>query len=210
MTTMMTLFFTSGKFSNFVKIYVALQLQSFAHYPLPIRYQSVFRSQYRKKPSPGCISAHMMNDLPEADQKIARYQVQSQRYLNQAFSGNLSLLYVASELGHEIPKFINDASHQNITVTAKLDLLKGKDRDDLLHDFTSDQQALVDYLVLSKASEFAGVGHSSFAWNVALARHLYTTQKGNELDGPQIFGDDLSLIYGTPGGHPKFPASMWP
>jgi hypothetical protein len=148
--------------------------------------------------------------LPEADQKIARYQVQSQRYLNQAFSANLSLLYVASELGHEIPKFINDASHQNITVTAKLDLLKGKDRDDLLHDFTSDQQALVDYLVLSKASEFAGVGHSSFAWNVALARHLYTTQKGDELDGPQIFGDDLSLIYGTPGGHPEFPASMWP
>lgn len=149
-------------------------------------------------------------DLPEADQKLARYQVQSQLYLNQAFSANLSLVYIASELGHEIPKFIKDASLQNLTVTAKLDLLKGKDRDDFLRDFTTDQQALVDYLILSKASDFAGVGHSSFAWNVALARHLYTTRNGDELDGPQMFDDALSLIYGTPGGHPEFPASMWP
>jgi hypothetical protein len=149
-------------------------------------------------------------DLPTADQKNAQYQVQAQLYLNHALSANLSLVYVASEFGYEIPEFIKDASLRNIAVTAKLDLLKGKDRDDLLHDFTIDQQALVDYLVLSKASEFAGVGHSSFAWNVALARQLHTTQKGDEFDGPQMFGDDLSRIYGTPGGHPEFPASMWP
>jgi hypothetical protein len=80
----------------------------------------------------------------------------------------------------------------------------------LLHDFTPDQQALVDYLVLSKASEFAGVGHSSFAWNLALARHLFTIQKDDELDGPQMFGDALSRIYGAPGGNPEFPTSMWP
>ncbi len=149
-------------------------------------------------------------DLPEADQSIARYQVQSQLCLNQSLSANLSLVYVASELGYGIPKFMKDASLQNLTVTTKLDLPKDKDRDDLLHNFTPSQQALVDYIVLSKASEFAGVGHSSFAWNVALSRHLYTSQKGDELDGPQTFGDDLSRIYGTPGDHPEFPVSMWP
>jgi hypothetical protein len=80
----------------------------------------------------------------------------------------------------------------------------------LLQSFTPDQQALVDYLVLSKASEFAGTGHSSLAWNIALARHLYTTQKDDKLNGPRVFKDALSQIYGSPGRHNEFAASMWP
>jgi hypothetical protein len=163
-----------------------------------------------KKAFLGAYLSTDYEDLPKSDQKNARYQVQSQLYLNQAMSANLSLIYAASEFGGEIPDFMKDANLQNVTVTAKLDLFKGKDREQLLHDFTPDQQALVDYLVLSKASEFAGVGHSSFAWNIALARHLYTTQKDDGIDGSQVFEDTLSLIYGTPGGHPEFRASMWP
>jgi hypothetical protein len=175
-------------------------------YTLPLR----LSEPILKKAFLGAYLSTDYADLPKPDEKNARYQVQSQLYLNQALSANLSLIYVASEFGDDIPDFMKDASLQNITVTAKLDLLKGEDREQLLHDFTPDQQALVDYLVLSKASEFAGVGHSSFAWNIALARHLYMTQKEDELGGLQVFEDALSQIYGTPGGHPEFPASMWP
>ncbi len=149
-------------------------------------------------------------DLPKTDQKAARYLTQSQLYLKQALFSNFSLIFAASEFGDDVPDFMKDASLRNITVTTKLDLLKSKDREQLLHGFTPDQQALVDYLVLSKSSEFAGVGHSSFAWNLALARHFYTKQKDNELDGPQIFGDALGRIYGAPGGHAEFAACMWP
>jgi hypothetical protein len=150
------------------------------------------------------------DDLPKADQVNAHYQTQSQFYLNQALSANLSLIYAVSEFGDDIPDFMKDASLRNIIVTTKLDLLKGKDREQLLHGFTPDQQALVDYLVLSKASAFAGVGHSSFAWSLALARRSFMEQKGNELDGPQMFGDALSQIYGTPGEHAEFASCMWP
>ena len=159
------------------------------------------------------LGAYLSTDdkgLPKAEKLIARYQVQSQLYLAQALSSNFSLVYAAAEFGHDILQFIQDGRIQNITVIGKLDLLKGQDREHLLDAFTPDQQTLVDFLVLSKASEFAGVGHSSLAWNIALGRHFYTTQKNDELEGPQMYGDALSRIYGTPGGHPEFPASMWP
>lgn len=175
-------------------------------YSLPLR----LSEPILKKTFLGIYLSTDEEDLPKADKKNARYQVQSQLYLNQAFSANLPIIYAASEFGHDVFEFIKDGSLQNITVTTKLELLKGKDREDLLDHFTPDQQAILDYLVLSKASEFAGVGHSSFAWNLALARHLYAAQKVDELDGPQMFGDTLSQIYGTPGGHPEFSASMWP
>ncbi len=148
--------------------------------------------------------------LTKTDTRLARYKVQSQLYLAQASSSNLSLIYAASEFGHNIVDFIKDGSLQNITAIGKLDLLRGQDREHLLDAFTPDQQALVDFLVLSKASEFAGVGHSNFAWNLALARHFYTAQKDDELDGPQMYADAISRIYGAPRGHPEFPSSMWP
>jgi hypothetical protein len=175
-------------------------------YSLPLR----LSEPILKKAFLGVYLSTDVDDLVKADQENARYETQSKLYLNQALSANLSLLYAASEFGDDIPDFMKDASLQNITVTTKLDLLKGKDREQLLQGFTPDQQALVDYLVLSKASEFAGVGHSSFAWNLALARHLFSKQKDGEPDERQMFGDGLSYIYGTPGGHAEFLACMWP
>jgi hypothetical protein len=175
-------------------------------YNLPLR----LSEPILKKAFLGVYLSTDVDGLPKADQKIARYQIQSQLYLAQALSANLSLIYAASEFGDNLLKFIKDGSLQNITVTTKLDLLKGQDREHFLDSFTPDQQALVDFLVLSRASEFAGVGHSSLSWNIALARHFYTAQKNDELDGPQMFGDALSRIYGARGGHPEFPGSLWP
>jgi len=175
-------------------------------YSLPLRLSELIL----KKTFLGVYLSTDVEDLPKEDQGNAHYETQSNLYLNQALSANLSLIYAASESGDDILDFMKDASLKNVTVTTKFDLLKGKDREQLLHDFTPDQQALIDYLVLSKASEFAGVGHSSFAWGLALARHFYSKQKDGELDGPQMFGDTLSQIYGAPGGHAEFPACMWP
>ena len=60
---------------------------------------------------------------------------------------------------------------------------------------TKDQQEIVDYLVLMKGSDFAGIGHSSISWNVALRRHLYAP-KGQFSIGSHAFQDELSHIYG--------------
>jgi hypothetical protein len=144
----------------------------------------------------------------EVDQTYYQYTTQSKLYLDQAVVSTLSLLYVSSDNGADLVWFISDTQALNLTVTTKFDLLKGWDKETLL-ELTRDQRAMVDYLVLSRASQFAGVGHSSSSWNIALQRHQYAEQR-DYLGGPQMMSDDLSQIYGTPNGRPEYPASMWP
>jgi hypothetical protein len=159
------------------------------------------------------LGAYLSIENPDSkdvkfDPVSTSYAWQSILYLSQATHSNISLIYVASDKGSNIAKFISDAKARNIAVTSKFDLLKGEDREDLL-EMSKDQQAIVDYLVLLKASEFGGVGHSSLAWNVALKRHQWAV-KMNALDGPLMFNDELSWIYGPLKENPQFAASMWP
>ncbi|KAH8646491.1 hypothetical protein BGZ60DRAFT_424432 [Tricladium varicosporioides] len=136
------------------------------------------------------------------------YAIQSKYYLERAISLGFPTIYVSSDDETNIAQFAIDAQSLGIKITSKLDLLKGVDRQSLLR-LTPDQRAMVDYLVLSKASQFAGVGHSTLAWNIALGRHQYAPQAAY-LDGPQMLNDQLSQIYGTPKARPEFFASMWP
>jgi hypothetical protein len=147
---------------------------------------------------------------PAPDWIYSRFETQSQLYLEQAPRSNSSVIYVASGDLNEVAKFANDASTSpnNFAVTTKFDLLKGKDLEEL-QGLKWDQQALVDFLVMLKASDFAGIGHSSFAWNIALKRHVSATQK-KHLDGPQMLSDELSQIYGIVRGYPEYAACLWP
>lgn len=146
----------------------------------------------------------------DAERIEARYNAQSKLYLKLADQANLTVMYLASDENSFITKFIRDANETGIAITTKFDLVKGKDREDLLA-MGSEQQALVDFLVLSKASDFGGVGYSSLAWNVALRRHEYSEQEENWLNtGEALLADELSQIYGAPGSDPEFINSMWP
>jgi hypothetical protein len=124
---------------------------------------------------------------------------------------NTAVIYVASGDLNEVAKFAEDAKALNMTVTTKSHLLDGKDKEDL-ESLAWDQQALVDFLIMPKASDFAGLGISSFAWNVVLKRHVFAKQKDYlHLDGPQMFSDEFSVLYG--GGKDKYPeyeACLWP
>ncbi|TVY21114.1 hypothetical protein LARI1_G001965 [Lachnellula arida] len=142
------------------------------------------------------------------DQTYYQYPMQSKLFLDQAVNSEMSLLYVSSDDDADLVRFISDAQALNFTVTTKFDLLKGWDRETLL-ELTPEQRAMIDYLVHSKASQFAGVGHSSFSWNIALQRRQFSEQK-DCFGGPEMLSDDLSQIYGTPNGRPEYPASMWP
>lgn len=148
---------------------------------------------------------------PAPDWVYSRYETQSREYLEQAPRSNSSVIYVASGDLEEIAKFAGDAAkvpNGALPVTSKFELLKGKDFEDL-KALQWDQQALVDFLVMLKASDFAGVGHSSFAWNVALKRHVFA-KEGKYLDGPQMFSDELSQVYGRVREYPKYAACLWP
>ncbi|TVY18690.1 hypothetical protein LARI1_G002900 [Lachnellula arida] len=147
---------------------------------------------------------------PTGDWKYSKYETQAQLYLEQAPRSNPAVVYVASGNLSEVAKFAADVSQmpQNLTTITKFDMLERKEREEL-EAFTWDQQALVDFLVMLKASDFAGIGHSSFAWNIALKRHVFSTTK-EHLDGPQLLSDELSQIYGVVRDFPEYAACLWP
>lgn len=143
----------------------------------------------------------------------SHYGNQVKVYLEQAPRSSPAAIYVASGDPDEIARFADDAAKvpapHNYPVVSKVELLEGEDLE-ALRALTFDQQALVDYLVLLKASDFAGVAHSSFAWSIALKRHQFAKKNGEFLDAPEMLDDDLSKVYGTVKDFEDYPKVLWP
>lgn len=99
-----------------------------------------------------------------------------------------------------------------VVVVTKHDLLGGADRR-RLDALSFDQQALVDFLVLFRASAFMGVAHSSFPWNIALRRHELSRYDRYANEGSDLLRDELSVIMGTAADYPHvdpFVSGLWP
>lgn len=146
--------------------------------------------------------------LTKEDQNYARYEIQSQLYLDYATQSNMSTIYVASNQGTDVARFFLDAKAREFEATSKFDLLEGRDNE-YLQDMTAIQREMVDYLVMMNAAAFVGVGYSSFSWSTALRRHG-NSKIETPSDQAQQFMDDRSVIFGKTGGHPAFLESMWP
>ncbi|KXH67656.1 hypothetical protein CSAL01_03579 [Colletotrichum salicis] len=143
----------------------------------------------------------------------SEYSKQTDAFFDQASRWGLSVMYVASGNETQMAMLEADAVPRGVRVVTKHDLLTGKNRK-RLDTLTWDQKGTIDFLVMLGAAQFGGVGPSSFAWNVALKRHLFTKEISKEKDaflkGPQMFSDDLSQIYGVPGKYLEYAACLWP
>lgn len=136
------------------------------------------------------------------------YDKQAEAYINQTLGDGLNLMYVASGDLEQLHRFTADAALRNITVETKHRLLPDTSLSQL-NAMSFDQQGLVDFLVMLKASDFAGVAHSSFAWSIALKRHSWSRRKDQlHLKGANTLSDEWSQIYGQVAG--EYPATVWP
>ncbi|TVY46873.1 hypothetical protein LOCC1_G002790 [Lachnellula occidentalis] len=102
------------------------------------------------------------------------FDVQSEGYLKEAEARKLKHAYLAcgnATDGHRFGEIAHDRLGMN--TTSKLDLLKDEELQ-ALTNLTWDQQALVDYLVLTKSTHFTGCSFSSFTMNIAFKRHTMT------------------------------------
>ncbi|KAL0929802.1 uncharacterized protein CTRU02_215232 [Colletotrichum truncatum] len=139
----------------------------------------------------------------------SEYSKQTEAYFDQAGRWDLSVMYIASGNQTQMALMAEDAKPRGLTVLTKQDLLVGKNRKQL-DTLAWDHQAMIDFLVMLGATQFGGVGHSSFAWNVALKRHILSVEKERFLEGPQMLSDELSQIYGTPKKYPEYASCLWP
>ncbi|RDW84330.1 hypothetical protein BP6252_01920 [Coleophoma cylindrospora] len=153
--------------------------------------------------------ANFVEKRHTVDNPFESLEGQAEAYLKQASASKFTIMYVASGNDTAIHKMALAAEPYKIAITHKADLLKGAERDELekLH---WDQRAIVDYLVLLKSTEFAGIGHSMLSWNVALKRQEYAHQMGSYEEPKQMWTDKQSTLYGTRRGYVESSVCMWP
>jgi hypothetical protein len=159
----------------------------------------------------GYHGAHLRTAKDAVDAGWTPYEQQSAGYIAQARAANLDVIYVSSGSATDSDRFRADALAFNITTVNKHELLSP---DELLElkALTWDQQGLVDYEVLLRASEFGGIDTSSFAWNIALRRHIlsnrsdYLTGKETEFN----LKDEYSRLFGARNRVTFFPRGLWP
>ncbi|KAJ5041279.1 uncharacterized protein L3040_005827 [Drepanopeziza brunnea f. sp. 'multigermtubi'] len=160
--------------------------------------------------------------------RFSRMQDQFEQQFQNIMRTNLRIVYVASGnqtvvdlFAQYLDKRIAEESKvapdgslapRNVTVVTKYDLLTGHDRD-RLEAMGFDQQGLVDFLIMFKASAFMGVAHSSFPWTVALRRHELSQYPEYANLGSDILQDEYSTIMGTRADYPyvdPFEFGLWP
>lgn len=111
-----------------------------------------------------------------------------------------------------VPPGEEEARLPPIAVVTKYDLLTDPADQAALQALTFDQQALVDFLLMFRASAFMGVAHSSFPWNVALRRHALS-RRSYANEGSDLLRDEYSVIMGMRADYPHvdpFIYGIWP
>jgi hypothetical protein len=162
---------------------------------------------------PSYFAAHLDTASPYLEERhvtdplYSHFQAQTSAYLEHASSAHLKLMYVASGNVQDIHKLSLQAADFGVSVTHKEDLLKGSDFEQM-EGLRWDQRALVDYLVLLKAQEFAGVGHSPFSWQVAMTRHEHGDKSRGKLER-EVYTDGLSTLYGVRYDYVESSFCMW-
>lgn len=103
-----------------------------------------------------------------------KYEEQAPAYLERASSLKFRAVYLATGDEKEAAKFKETASKDyGMGVTTKHMLLEDHPEDKKrMESFTWDQQALVDYVVMTEADYFLGANPSSFSMTLAMKRHL--------------------------------------
>jgi hypothetical protein len=122
------------------------------------------------------------------------FEDQTRGYLEQAGLRGLKHGYIATgnaTEGHRFGQLALD--HVGMKVYGKTDLLHDEALENL-NRLTWDQQALVDFLVLTKSAHFTGCSFSSFSMNIAVKRHsMIDGIKTRQWKSP---GDTLSTLVG--------------
>lgn len=147
---------------------------------------------------------------------------QMDAYISHAHSANLQIIYVASGGSpSDLLHFKHKAASHNppLIVVSKSDLLPAAELAMVEKDFSWDQQALIDWEVLSKCSVLGGIVKSSFALNLAMSRHQILEDQGRVGEPWRVgveredvaFDDGWSRIWGRDEWHEKrVPRGMWP
>lgn len=110
-------------------------------------------------------------------------------HMRQVQASAMRVVYVAGTQD-EILLFRNFALNFAVVVEDKESLLEGGALT-LLRGFSGNQKSLLDFVVLLRASQFSGVGASSFSQAIAVQRHQHSRSRGLF----QSAGDEITSLF---------------
>lgn len=150
------------------------------------------------------VGAHLRTEADASNEmKMMGFDEQMGRYIEECHKLNITVMYLASGDQDETEKARVLGAAGGIFVFNKYSLLEGQSLERLM-SLTFDQQALVDYLILLRATKFVGVDSSSFSANLAIARH----DTLNDFTYWTDFEDELSILIG--GRFTFLREAIWP
>ncbi|KAK4227803.1 hypothetical protein QBC38DRAFT_477018 [Podospora fimiseda] len=135
-------------------------------------------TQYMREPagkSGGLNTFIGMHLRTENDALVSwpKYEEQAAAYLERASKLKFKAVYLATGNETEAQRFAQTAEHHGMKVTTKHKLLEEHHEDQKrMSELTWDQQAMIDYVVMTEADYFLGVNPSSFSIGLAMKRHL--------------------------------------
>lgn len=150
----------------------------------------------------------------------SNFTAQTDAFIQQALKHKLSLIYAASGDPTDLGRFkAKAAAHvPSVKVVTKFDLLPANGTA-ALKKMSWDQQALVDYEILTRCSIFGGLVASSFSYNIGMARNQWLEDQGRVTDPWWVthsmegvaFDDGLSRMLGHDAfPEERVPRGMWP
>ncbi|KAI7157281.1 hypothetical protein D0869_11655 [Hortaea werneckii] len=154
------------------------------------------------------------------EEPYTNFSAQTDAYIAHALHHRLRTLYVSSGSADEISRFAAKAAAHSppLTILSKHSLLPPQGLRDL-EALSWDQQALVDFVVLHRASVFGGFVKSSFSYNIAMTRAQWGEDRGRVVEPWRVlheemgvaFDDGISRVVGRDGWHEgRIPRGMWP
>ncbi|KAI0176573.1 hypothetical protein BJ166DRAFT_230 [Pestalotiopsis sp. NC0098] len=163
----------------------------------------------------GFVGVHLRTEKDVWDKPFPSYQEQAAYYVDFVRKSPYKYAYLATgDATGNVTAFKEHARVANVTVLTKDDLLAPAERDRLA-GLSWDQQALVDYEVLLRASLTVGISASSFAWNIALRRAAAAGHIGGDAPESNLakhvrWWDGTNLVVGNDEEGMDMQMGIWP
>jgi len=139
------------------------------------------------------MGVHLRTEI-DAQSDWPKYDEYASKTPELASTYNLKRIFVATGDEAEFNKFRRQMAKHGLDVQSKYTLLtKGEQK--WMRKLTFDQEAEVDYVVMSYCKFFLGTGRSTFSTQLAIARHL-GGQAGNSSEFVYPGVDGRSYLLG--------------
>jgi len=147
-------------------------------------------------PTTGYMGVHIRSESDVPDH-WPQFGEQAAAALKVAESSKFKYIYLATGQESAFKQLQDMAKPLNITIKSKYSMLTPQEVG-WLNEFSFDEMAEVDYLVLLLSEKFVGSGFSSFSAQLAVRRHVFLDPSDKHSFSSTDSEDEISKLFNGP------------